>query len=61
MDQIDLKKISYIMLFYAILSYVIAPVIGYKITKTKDGIVYGIVVGSVISVILWEYYGKKQI
>ena len=61
MDQVDLKKVAYIMLFYAILSYVISPVIGYKITKTKDGIGYGLVVGSVTSAILWEYYGKKQV
>ena len=61
MPQVDLKKVAYIMLFYAILSYFITPAIGYNITKTKEGLGYGFVIGSIISIILWYTYGVKQV
>lgn len=51
-----------IMLFYAILSYVIMPVIFYyafgrSLLRVGDGFV----VGSILSVILWYTYGSKMI
>lgn len=61
MTQVDLKKISFIMIFYAVLSYLIGPVVGYNVTKTKEGIGYGLVIGSIISIALWYSYGSKKI
>ncbi len=61
MTQVDLKKITYIMLFYAVLSYALGPAAGYKITNSKDGIGYGLVVGSILSIILWYMYGSKRV
>lgn len=61
MTQVDLKMTTYIMIFYAVLSYLLGPAIGYNITKTKDGIGYGLVAGSLISIVLWYAYGSKKI
>jgi hypothetical protein len=61
MTQVDLKKTAYIMLFYAVLSCALGPAAGYNITKNKDGIGYGLVVGSILSVILWYMYGVKRV
>jgi hypothetical protein len=61
MTQVDLKMTTYIMIFYAVLSYLLGPAIGYNITKTKDGIGYGLVAGSLISIVLWYTYGSKKI
>jgi len=49
-----------IMVFYAIISYIIGPLVGYYLggrTLTSAGT--GFVVGSVISIILWYTYGQK--
>ena len=60
MDKVNLKKLLSIMGFYIILSYIIAPTIGYYITgNTINGLGNGFVIGSIISIILWYKYGKK--
>jgi len=61
MTQLDLKKATSIMVFYAVLSCFIAPVIGYNITKTKEGLGNGFLIGSILSIILWYTYGSKQL
>jgi hypothetical protein len=61
MAEVNLTKASSIMLFYAILACVIGPVIGYKITHTKEGLGNGFVAGSILSILLWYVYGKKQV
>ena len=49
-----------IMLFYAILSSVIGPVIFYYIgNKSVKMAGYGFVIFSIISIILWFTYGQK--
>jgi len=46
-----------VMAFYALLSCVIMPLIGYKI-KGEQGLGQGYVIGSVVSVLLWLTVGK---
>ena len=49
-----------IMLFYAILSYIIGPVIGYySLGKTTCAAGHGFVIGSIISIALWYTVGYK--
>jgi hypothetical protein len=51
-----------IMAFYILLSYIIAPFIGYiMFGKSLKAAGNGFVVGSVASVILWYTYGSKMI
>jgi hypothetical protein len=47
-----------IMAFYALLSFVIAPLIGYKM-RGQSGLGEGYVIGSIISIGLWLSVGKK--
>lgn len=47
-----------VMAFYALLSCVIMPLIGYKI-KGQDGLGQGYVVGTLVSLGLWLTVGKK--
>jgi hypothetical protein len=52
------KAFWQVMAFYALLSCVIAPLIGYKI-KGQDGLGQGYIVGTLISLGLWLTVGKK--
>lgn len=61
MSTKDLTTLSLIMLFYAIISYVIFPGLGYLLLKNKSGITYGIILGSALSILLWFQYGRKMI
>jgi hypothetical protein len=47
-----------VMAFYALLSCVIMPFIGYKI-KGQEGLGQGYVIGSIVCVGLWLTVGKK--
>jgi hypothetical protein len=47
-----------VMAFYALLSCVIMPLIGYKI-KGEAGLGQGYIIGSLVSVGLWLTVGKK--
>lgn len=47
--------------FYSLLSYFIFPLGGFYISKNKEGITNGIMVGSIISILLWFNYGSKMI
>jgi hypothetical protein len=55
----DQTTLALIMLFYAIVSYVISPGLGYLLMKKKEGITYGIIIGSIVSILLWFQYGQK--
>jgi Na+/proline symporter len=61
MDK-SLTTFASIMLFYAILSCVLGPVIFYflwkKSLKTAG---YGFIAGSILSILLWLSYGKKMV
>ena len=50
-----------IMLFYALLSYLILPYAFYQHKKTLESAGTGFIVGSLISVILWVTYGCKLV
>ena len=61
MSPSDQTTFAMIMFFYAILSYVISPALGFFLFKNKMGITYGIIIGSILSVLLWLQYGQKLI
>ena len=51
-----------IMLFYALLTFFIFPYVGYLLMKkSKNGIVYGMVIGFVISILLWISVGINYV
>ena len=51
-----------IMGFYVLLSYVIFPVVFYYFGgKTLSSAGNGFIVGSIISILLWMFFGKKMI
>jgi hypothetical protein len=57
----DKKSLAMIMLFYAVLSYVVAPGVGLHLMKNKKGITYGLVGGSLLSIVLWLKVGQNKI
>jgi hypothetical protein len=57
----DRNMLIQIMLFYSILSYFIFPLIGFYIIKNKEGITNGLILGSIVSILLWFNYGSKMI
>ena len=53
---------SGIMAFYAVLTYFVFPMIFYyTMGKTAKAAGQGFVLGSVISVALWFFYGSKMV
>jgi hypothetical protein len=51
-----------IMLFYAILSFIIGPLIFYYVGKKSLKMAgYGFVIFSIINIILWFVYGQKMV
>lgn len=56
------SKFIQIMLFYILLSFFIMPLLFYFFIKKSDASAgNGFVVGSVISLLLWHFYGSKMI
>ena len=58
----DISTFGGIMFFYILLSYVFFPLVFYYLienTLTSAG--HGFVVGSLISVLLWLFYGSKMV
>ena len=63
-NKMDAKLMMFmqIMVFYALLSYVIGPVIGYyAFGHSIQSAGYGFIVGSIISVMLWHFFGSKMV
>lgn len=61
-SQKDLTTFAGIMFFYIFISYLLFPMIFYYVldnTLTSAG--HGYVIGSLISVLLWLFYGSKMI
>ena len=56
-----LTLLAAIMLFYSLLTFFITPTIAYFLLKTKSSIMYGQIVGFVLSLFLWNNYGSKMI
>lgn len=52
------QKLISVMLFYALLTYLLAPYVGYLMGGNKH-ISTGFVAGSVLSIALWYSYGQS--
>lgn len=51
-----------IMLFYIFISYILFPVgFYYASNYSLKNAGYGYVIGSIISILLWQFYGSKMI
>ena len=54
----NLTKYAGVMVFYAVLTYLLFPAIAYFLFgKTLEAAGNGFIVGSVVSVVLWKMYG----
>lgn len=54
----NITKYTGVMAFYAVLTYILLPVIAYFLFgKTLEMVGNGFIVGSVLSIILWKVYG----
>jgi hypothetical protein len=54
----DITKYAGVMAFYAVLTYILFPVIAYFLFgKTLEAAGNGFIAGSIASVILWKVYG----
>ena len=57
-----MKTFFGIMVFYILLSYVIFPLLFFYFTdKSLNQAGNGFIVGSIISILLWWFYGSKLI
>ena len=55
-------KFIQIMMFYVLLSFILFPLLSYYVfDNTLESAGNGYVVGSIISLLLWQFYGKKLI
>ena len=57
----DNKFFLGIMLFYILLSYVLFPLgFYYLVNKSLSSAGNGFIVGSILSILLWHFYGSKM-
>jgi len=62
MDSKKLQLFAGIMGFYILLSYVVFPLgFYYLVEKSLESAGNGFVLGSLISVTLWYFYGRKMV
>ena len=62
MDSNKLQLFASIMGFYILLSYVVFPLgFYYLVEKSLESAGNGFVLGSLISVALWYFYGRKMV
>lgn len=60
--EFPLTKFAGIMFFYAVLSFLLGPLVFYyALGKTAKNAGKGYVVGSILSIILWFTYGSKMV
>jgi hypothetical protein len=58
----DITKYAGVMAFYAVLTYILFPVIAYFLFgKTLEAAGNGFIVGSVVSVVLWRMVGMGMV
>ena len=51
-----------IMAFYMLLTYVLGPIVFYyAFGRTLASAGNGFIVGSILSVVLWHFFGKKMV
>ena len=58
--SINYTNLVFIMLFYILIAFVLAPMIGYFISQ-KNGLIIGYALGLVIILILWLVFGRTLI
>ena len=47
-----------VMAFYAVITYILFPAIAYFLFgKTLEAVGNGFIVGSIVSIVLWKFYG----
>ena len=57
----DFTLFAQIMAFYVFLSYVLGPVVFYyAFGKTLKSAGHGFMVGSILSILMWHFYGSKM-
>ena len=57
-SSLNMKMVAMIMVFYMFLSYVVGPMIAYHLVgKNADSIGTGLVIGSILSIMMWYKYG----
>ena len=57
-----ITKFMQIMAFYAFLSYVVGPVVFYyAFGHTLQSAGNGFIVGSILSIVMWYFYGAKMV
>jgi len=62
MSTSAVSKFAQIMLFYAILACIIAPLLFYYLMgRTVDAAGNGFIAGSILSIVLWLTVGKKMV
>ena len=57
----DRNLLIQIMLFYSVLSFFVGPSIGFYFKRDKDGISNGMMIGIILSILLWMNYGYDMI
>ena len=57
----DRNMLLQIMIFYSLLTFFIAPAAGFYFKNNKEGITYGMIFGTIISIYLWLNYGANMI
>lgn len=58
----DITKYAGVMAFYAVLTYILFPVIAYFLFgKTLEAAGNGFIAGSVVSVVLWRMVGMGMV
>lgn len=62
MDSKKLQLFASIMGFYILLSYIVFPLMFfYLVEKSLQSAGNGFVIGSLISIALWYFYGRKMV
>jgi hypothetical protein len=58
----DVKQFTLVMLFYAVISYILFP-LGYYFMfgQTLEAAGNGFILGSILSIVLWKFYGFKMV
>lgn len=55
----DVTKYTGVMVFYAVLTYILFPAIAYFLFgKTLEAAGNGFIIGSIASIVLWKFYGS---
>lgn len=51
-------KVIKIMIFYAVITFFIGPILG-GVLMGRKGMGHGYLVGGIVSLLLWHFYGRR--